>query len=166
MFWFRLLPLTGIWSTAMEGRGGIPGGRRGEEARRSSGRTAAVPPCLRPSGRLSSLRRARASLALRYSPLPSGWISLDLVNYRSSSHRCRCVPFVKAVYQLSAPHPALLRPGPAGTAQHTAGSPSFFSFALLSIFFFFFFPPGLCPPFFDPSFKVFQEKTEEKLAVF
>lgn len=132
---------------------------REDSARRSEAELRTGPrPSLRPSGRLSSLRRARASLALRYSPLPSGWISLDLVNYRSSSHRCRCVPFVKAVYQLSAPHPALLRPGPAGTAQHTAGSPSFFSFALLSIFFFFFFPRACAPLSLIPALRSFRRR--------
>lgn len=75
-----------------------------------------------------------------YSSLSSGLISLDLVNYRSSSHRCRCVPFVKPIYRLSAlsshsPSRSAARgapccePGAGRIARHVAGSPSFFFFS-------------------------------------
>lgn len=132
---------------------------REDSARRSEAELRTGPrPSLRPSGRLSSLRRARASLALRYSPLPSGWISLDLVNYRSSSHRCRCVPFVKAVYQLSAPHPALLRPGPAGRHSTLLVALPSFPSPFCQSFFFFFFPRACAPLSLIPALRSFRRR--------
>ena len=83
-----------------------------------------------------------------YSSLSFCFIWLELVNYRSSSDRCRCVPPVKPIYQLSALPPLRERAAPgapcceAGAgriAQQIAGTPSFFSFALLSLLLGFFF---------------------------
>ena len=99
MFWFHLLPLMGILSILMGGEGRHPRRTwRKEVVRWHSGRD---PEHLSlPRGRLSSLwRRARASLTLWVLfSLSFCLILLDLVNYRSSSDRCRCVPFVKPIY--------------------------------------------------------------------
>ena len=70
-----------------------------------------------------------------YSSLSFGLILLDLVSYRSSSHHCQCVPFVKPIYQqctLPLP-PRLLERAACGApcceagasqiVQHIAGSP-------------------------------------------
>lgn len=87
-FWFRLLPLMGSLSALMEGRSGIPGGLGAEKRGGAPDRTAAVSPSVGPA----QLAAGRALLPLHfgYSSLPFGLISLDLVNYRSSSDRCRC----------------------------------------------------------------------------
>lgn len=88
-FWFRLLPLMGSLSALMEGRSGIPGGLGAEKRGGAPDRTAAVSPSVGPA----QLAAGRALLPLHfgYSSLPFGLISLDLVNYRSSSGCCRAV---------------------------------------------------------------------------
>ena len=151
MFWFRLLPLMGILSIPMGGEGRHPQRtRREEEVRWSSGQDPGH--FSLPQGWFSSLwRRARASLTLWVLfSLSFCLIWLDLVDYRSSSDRCRCVPCVKPIYWLSALHPnsqrarpaarPAVRPGPAGLCGKWP-VPPFFSFAPFASPFF----PGLCP---------------------
>ena len=57
------------------------------------------PPSLPPLGPAQlTAEKGTASLALWVLSLSFGLISLDLVNYRSSSDHCQCVPFVKPIY--------------------------------------------------------------------
>ena len=98
MFWFRLLPLMGILSILTGGEGRHP--RRPWRQEKWAG----APD--RTSGVFFSLGAGSARCGeeqvlpshFGYSSLSFWLILLDLVNYRSSSDRCRCVPFVKPIY--------------------------------------------------------------------